>query len=242
MSTNVQLKLRKKIYNAATDAVNGVVVFDNATGKIYVGGDCFSSEVSDASLNPTTGVLSITKSDNSTITVNLGSFEQTSNKVTSLSAASTDTQYPSAKCVYDSIPIKPVVVWEAETVSQGFLATETDIAQSMNNWQITNLDMTPFKYVELYIRAGGNANVSYTPGVVVTIDLSTINKSTFGHFLGSAVVQGPNDRNRLLAVSAAVSEDKTSIIFNRCTSLYGTAATDANNNGRILYKVVGYYD
>ena len=30
--------------------------------------------------------------------------ENTSNKVTSLNASSTDTQYPSAKCVYDNIP------------------------------------------------------------------------------------------------------------------------------------------
>ena len=30
-------------------------------------------------------------------------YEQTSNKVTSLSSASTNTQYPSAKCVYDLI-------------------------------------------------------------------------------------------------------------------------------------------
>ncbi len=30
-------------------------------------------------------------------------FEKTSNKVTSLSSNSTDTQYPSAKCVYDLI-------------------------------------------------------------------------------------------------------------------------------------------
>ena len=30
-------------------------------------------------------------------------FEQTSNKVTYLSSASTNTQYPSAKCVYDLI-------------------------------------------------------------------------------------------------------------------------------------------
>lgn len=30
-------------------------------------------------------------------------YEQTSNKVTSLSSSSTDTQYPSAKCVYDII-------------------------------------------------------------------------------------------------------------------------------------------
>lgn len=30
-------------------------------------------------------------------------FEQKENKVTSLSSSSTDTQYPSAKCVYDLI-------------------------------------------------------------------------------------------------------------------------------------------
>lgn len=34
------------------------------------------------------------------------SFEQTSNKVTSLSSSSTDTQYPSAKCVYDGLATK----------------------------------------------------------------------------------------------------------------------------------------
>lgn len=33
-------------------------------------------------------------------------YEQTSNKVTSLSNSSTDTQYPSAKCVYDGLATK----------------------------------------------------------------------------------------------------------------------------------------
>lgn len=33
----------------------------------------------------------------------MNNFEQTSNKVTSLSNASTDSQYPSAKCVYDLV-------------------------------------------------------------------------------------------------------------------------------------------
>lgn len=32
-----------------------------------------------------------------------GIFEQTSNKVTTLSSSSTNTQYPSAKCVYDIV-------------------------------------------------------------------------------------------------------------------------------------------
>ena len=103
MSTNVEIKFRKKSYNSATDSGNGIIVFDNTTNKIYVGGDCFSSDVKNAALNNVTGELTITKYDNSTITVNLGSFEQTNNKVTSLSSNSTDTQYPSAKCVYDMI-------------------------------------------------------------------------------------------------------------------------------------------
>jgi len=103
MSTNVPIKLRKKTYNPSTDAANGVMVFDNTTHKIYVGGVCFSSDVSDCSLNASTGVLTITKTNNTTITVNLNSFELNQNKVTTLSSSSTDAQYPSAKCVYDMI-------------------------------------------------------------------------------------------------------------------------------------------
>ena len=66
MPSNPVIIFRKKIYNSTTDAVNGVVVFDNTTGKIYVGGDCYSSEVLDTSLNSSTGVLTITKTDNTT--------------------------------------------------------------------------------------------------------------------------------------------------------------------------------
>lgn len=35
-----------------------------------------------------------------------GAFEETANKVTSLSSSSTNTQYPSAKCVYDNLATK----------------------------------------------------------------------------------------------------------------------------------------
>ena len=185
--------------------------------------------------------MTITKCDNSTLTVNFSGYETTTNKVTTLSSSSTDTQYPSAKCVYDNVRLKPVVVWEAATVSEGILATESDVSASPT-WQITNLDMTPYRYVELYIRSGGDSNINYTSSIVIELELSTINKSSFGHFIGSAVVQNPNDRNRLLAVSVVVSEDKTSVLFNRCTSLYGTAATSSNNNGKVLYKIIGYYD
>ena len=241
MNTNVKLILKKKTYDPTLDSDPGTIVFDETSHKVWVGGECYSSEVNDLTYNPQTKTITISKFNGSSSSIDLSVYETTDNKVTSISAQSTDNEYPSAKCVYDNIRKKPVVVWEATTSSEGILAREADISASPN-WHLTGLDMTPFRYVEIYIKAGGSANTSYTPSIVVPIDLSDINKSSFGHFLGSAVVQGPNDRNRLLAVSVAVSEDKTKVVFSRCTSLYGTAATDANNNGRIMYKIIGYYD
>lgn len=54
----------------------------------------------------TSSTLSLTLSDyvtNSSLSSTLSNYELLSNKVTSLSNTSTDTEYPSAKCVYDII-------------------------------------------------------------------------------------------------------------------------------------------
>ena len=94
---------RKKTYNQLADSGDGVIVFDNGTNKIYVGGDCYSSDVKDATWNANTKVLTIIKSDSSTISLDFSGYEQLTNKVTLISSSSTDTQYPTAKCVYDKI-------------------------------------------------------------------------------------------------------------------------------------------
>lgn len=53
------------------------------------------------------GTLVITLTNGDTVTIDLNhnhsQYEETTNKVTSISSSSTDTQYPSAKCVYDII-------------------------------------------------------------------------------------------------------------------------------------------
>lgn len=103
MPTEYKVKFKKKQFDATTDSTNGVLVFDNLTHKIYVGGECFSSNVSNATFDSTTQTLTITKCDNTTISLSFGGYENSVNKVTSLSQASTDTQYPSAKCVYDLV-------------------------------------------------------------------------------------------------------------------------------------------
>ena len=50
---------------------------------------------------PETHVEVVVDGDGNYLNTVLGQKEATSNKVTSLSSNSTDTQYPSAKCVYD---------------------------------------------------------------------------------------------------------------------------------------------
>jgi len=240
MSSNVNITFKKKIYNSTTDSTSGTIIFDKSTKKIYVEGECYSSDVKNATFDSNSSILTITKSDNSNITVDFSAFERKTNKATSLSSSSTHTQYPSAKCVYDYSKDKPKseLVWETQSVNDGILASETDISQNPN-WQITNLDMTKYQKVKLYIRSGGSGT-DITPSVVMKIDLGGLNKSPFGHFIGSTIGVNPNNNNRLFAVSAAISEDKTSVFFNRSTSLYNTAATSVNSDGRVLYKIVGY--
>ena len=61
--------------------------------------------------------------------------ENASNKVTSLSSQSTDTQYPSAKCVYDAIPAVPTKTSDL-TNDSGFL-TDYDISDFVYEYPFT---------------------------------------------------------------------------------------------------------
>lgn len=70
MATEYQIVLKKKEYNSSTDAQDGVVVFDNTTNQIFVGGECFSSRVKNATYDSTTNILTITKTDSTTISLN----------------------------------------------------------------------------------------------------------------------------------------------------------------------------
>lgn len=65
--------------------------------QLYYNGTNF---VYERTLTPSVLENYYTKTETNTL---LGAKENTNNKVTSISSASTDTQYPSAKCVYDYI-------------------------------------------------------------------------------------------------------------------------------------------
>lgn len=114
MNYTVSFNLYKGSYTqselATLCSIGGNVVFDSNTKRLYAGFDnvankavVFGSNVDDVTWNASTQTMTIRYIDGNSQTVSLASFENVSNKVTSISSQSTDTQYPSAKCVYDVV-------------------------------------------------------------------------------------------------------------------------------------------
>lgn len=184
-------------------------------------------------------------SSNVLTTTNIVTFEGVHNKTQDIVGNSTRTDlYPSAKAVYDQFQRKPVVVWEVTDTTQGLKALQTDIAATMN-WQLTGLDMTPFKRIKVYSCGGqGSTNAGTTGAMIVEILLDPRMAITTkgGHYVGSVLSQKPNDANRYASLTCAVSADKTSFAVLRQTSLYGTAATTNNDIGANVVLIEGYYD
>lgn len=161
-----------------------------------------------------------------------------------VSNATSAMHYPSTKAVYDQFQRKPVTVWEVTDKTQGLKALQTDIAATMN-WQLTGLDLTPFKRIKVYSCGGqGSTNAGTTGAMVLEMSLDSRMAITTkgGHYVGSVLSQKPNDANRYASLTCAVSADKTSFAVLRQTSLYGTAATTNNDIGANVVLIEGYYD
>jgi len=142
----------------------------------------------------------------------------------------------------------PATVWEVSDVTQGLIALNTNISSSLA-WQLTNLDLTPYKRIKIYAKAGRKtgltaADSSIVPAAIIEMLLDDRAKETVSQnvFIGSAVVQNPNDANRLGMLTCAVSGDKTKFAVTRATSLYGTAATSNTDCYQYVFKIEGYYD
>ena len=241
----VKSELTNRTVDVYLDVIYGTTRFfakanqdlNTNTGPILFFGNYF-----DAGDN-TQRLIMFALNNNNTLDVYHMFLETQNNKVQSVVANSTSTiDYPSTKAVYDEFQRKPVVVWETD--SNFLAAIQADISANPA-WQLTGLDLTPYKRVKIYSKAGkGRTTASATPAMVLEISLDTIAGSTDygGNFIGSAIVQKPNDNNRLATLTCAISADKTKFVVLRQTSLYGTAATTNADIGADVYKIEGYYD
>ena len=180
-------------------------------------------------------------------------LETTANKVVDFNNATNDN-YPSALAVLSGFQFcantyarKPVVVWEANTPSDYLVGIQSNLSASPS-WQLTNLDLTPYKRIKVYSCAGqssgATASTSTTAAMILEMSLdSRASISAYGgHFVGSVISQKPNNDNRLATLTCAVSSDKTSFVVLRQTNLYGTGATNNNDVNANVFMIEGYYD
>ena len=176
-------------------------------------------------------------------------IETLENKKTTVTGYSTSNDfYPSCKAVFDEFQRKPVVVWEETTPANYLKAIQSDL-RADPAWQLTNLDLTPYKRIKIYTCAGRKSSgvgvdASTTPASVLemSLDARAAIAAYGGNYCGSVEFQKPNDANRFATLTCAVSADKTKFVVLRQTNIYGTAATandDANAN---VFMIEGYYD
>ena len=131
----------------------------------------------------------------------------------------------------------PVVVYETDGTT-GLLGH--NLGGFEGNWQLENLDLTPYRYIRCYFKASNLTDATgYTPAVVVELPLDTAAKGPT-IYTGGAMVALPFNRNRQYQVSCAVDSTKTKFQVIHQDTLWDITASDANNNGRYLYKIEGY--
>lgn len=131
----------------------------------------------------------------------------------------------------------PVVVYETDGTTGLLGHNNNDFS---GYWQLEDIDLTPYKYIKCYFKASDlNDATGYTPAVIVTIPLDA---AAMGPtiYTGSVMVALPFNRNRQYLVGCAVDSTKTKFQVIHQNTLWDVTASDANNNGRYLYKIEGY--
>lgn len=141
-----------------------------------------SSGVATWSITCSTAGLQIFSIKDTSIEVFVDNKEDTSNKVTSLSSSSTDTQYPSAKCVYDTVDIvddKVSVVYN--TVS---IIDTSDSVYDADRWtEDGTLGITQQSGSKFIVGGGGgyviyDGNISNLDNYDITLNLTPSKQNT----------------------------------------------------------------
>lgn len=102
---NTRIQLRRADLQATLEAINPVLLAGEPaialdTGILKIGdGVSTYTQLPEIGASPDLSAY-VTKTE---LQTDLADYEEKENKVTSLSSSSTDTQYPSAKCVYDLV-------------------------------------------------------------------------------------------------------------------------------------------
>ena len=150
--------------------------------------------------------------------------EDTTNKVTSMSSSSTDTQYPSAKAVYDSIGAVNATIEENEEITAAAL---TDLNSAIVNKQDTFVSGTNIKTIN-NTSLLGSGNIAIQGNVqsdwnATSGDAQILNKPTIPadsglvHTTGNENITG---NKTLIANGKLILQDSWNQIYNDDTDEY----------------------
>ena len=228
---------------------SGVVVPVVVPLYLFLGGSSGGSIMFTFVMGQDTLTYIVTGSGSATcvVTKQVNVMEFVSNKVQNIAQNLSADAYPSTNAVYNEFQRKPVVIWEESTPANYLKAVQADLTASPA-WQLTGLDMTPYKRIKIYSCAGQGtgiaANASTTSAMILemSLDPRAAIAAFGGNYVGGAMNQKPNDANRLATLTCAVSADKTSFVVLRQTNLYGTGATSNNDVNANVFMIEGYYD
>lgn len=153
---------------------------------------------------------------------------------------------------------KPVVLYQTDGTT-GLLGVNED--ELGNDWQLENYDFTPYKYLRCYFKMGNfsTTNPNLTPSMVIELPLETASKSKSAPsgdgqacdmYVAGGVAPNPSDPTTVLSVLVAVDSTKTKfqVVYQNMydgwqyDDNYSNSSTEANNNGRFLYKIEGCFD
>lgn len=132
----------------------------------------------------------------------------------------------------------PVVIYETDGTTGLLGHNDTTVT---GHWQLENLDLTPYKEIRCYFKSSTlTADTGYTPSVVVTVPLDDASESSAYGYVGSTMTPLPWNRNREYMVTCAVDSTKTKFQVVHQNTLWDVSVSDANNNGRYMYKIEAY--
>ena len=227
-TTNIAKKVNKEttgsVVGNITTNINGTI--DNTNGRISIEAlEILEVDIGGDIVNSNTNKIELTE-DGVDITadsgarVNGNAIETQNNKVTSLSNSSTDTQYPSAKCVYDAIFNEKGIINLTGTQENPInLATDLAVGQMYSlNGYITLSSTTDFN-------AGAGHHLMYKAS---TTTIRTIYCFISMSLLQQAIVNSSN------CFGSVTIDSSTGYVSN--SSIYSTLASVNGGSGDYASK------
>lgn len=197
---------------------------------------------------------SLLGSGNITINADTSACELLANKVTSLFSSSTDTQYPSAKCVYDNLALKQNLLYATELVGSMYrnnvsgtgnisingTSGEFPTVTSAGTYTVVTSMSSSTQSYGLNVNFGGNTySLTTTNGEIHDSRTVVIDSNK----TWSASVNGPVASGTIIDVKLYKNDSpvvsNVEVTANKVTSLSSSSNDNQYPSAKAVYDIIG---